>query len=353
MPAKRLLREYFLFSRNDRIAVITLLLLIGLAWSLPYLFAPPSAPFTSQDSGWVRIVDEMTKPVDGGPYRSGGNLARQSNNKTQGDNDYNTGTAKRFTFDPNTLGPEGWRELGVRDRTIETILKYRSKGGYFRQPGDLGKVYGLQPGLVEELLPFVRIGKRPGQMTFTGKPGYSGNGGGRREYTDTSRSSGTRNFLSGRPVGEKPAGKDGTGIARTAYRKKQYEVVDLNLADTTALIALPCIGSKLAHRMIQFRDKLGGFHSVEQVREIYGITDSAFEALRPWLKADAERCRMIAINQVTLDELKVHPYVRFELARTIIAYRQEHGVFQALTDLQKITALTSAAYEKIRPYLRL
>ena len=43
--------------------------------------------------------------------------------------------------------------------------------------------------------------------------------------------------------------------------------VDINTADTTAFISLPGIGSKLAARIVNFRDKLGGFYSIDQVGE--------------------------------------------------------------------------------------
>jgi competence protein ComEA len=72
-----------------------------------------------------------------------------------------------------------------------------------------------------------------------------------------------------------------------AYHKPYYSVVDINAADTTALIALPGIGSKLAARIVAFRNKLGGFHSVAQIKEVYGLRDSVFTRLMPYLKCDS------------------------------------------------------------------
>ncbi|RYY57148.1 MAG: hypothetical protein EOO09_03715 [Chitinophagaceae bacterium] len=330
MAAKRLLREYFLFSHKDRLAVITLLILIALAWCLPYLFAPGPGGETTTDGAWTKLVDSLLQP---GPGTSGSSAARFIP-LNQGDNRINNAQeGKLFRFDPNTLGENGWRELGLRDRTIETILKYRGKGGQFREPADLEKIYGLSPGLRNRLLPFVRIA-----------PGAPGN---TRHFQPMGQRRETSNIP---PAPITAAGYRHPYPARTTPARGS---IDLNNTDTSSLVALPCIGSKLAARILQFRDRLGGFHSVEQLREVYGITDSAFQVIRPFLRADAAGCRLIAINEVSLDELKKHPYLRFDLARTIISYRQEHGGFRELDDLQKMTVMPAMTYEKIRPYLRL
>ncbi|MET0636164.1 MAG: helix-hairpin-helix domain-containing protein [Chitinophagaceae bacterium] len=384
MSPKNQFREYFIFSRKDRIAVFVLLLLIGLAAALPYMFKPATSPLSEQDSAWIRAVDQTLKPVDGEPYPNTGGQAYDTHKKS-GNTFNNARSAKQFNFDPNTLDFEGWRDLGLRDRTIETILKYRSKGGRFRRPADLEKIFGLPPEIRERIQPFVRIGEGIGTGSDAGTGGRSetraGNGNGTEWSSGDGRGSlRDRNFPSGqgfrteagpRPDGRPPEGKyqasdrfqtaDGqktegkfqsTGGFKPGGRKK-YVVVDLNKTDTTQLIALPCIGSRLAQRILQFRDKLGGFHSVEQVREIYGITDSSFAVILPYLKTDPADCRLMNLNTVSLDELKNHPYFRYELARTIIAYRQEHGNFSDMADLKKLIVITPEIFLKIRPYLKI
>ena len=62
--------------------------------------------------------------------------------------------------------------------------------------------------------------------------------------------------------------------------------IDINTADTTAFIALPGIGSKLANRIIAFRTKLGGFSDVDQIREVYGLKDSVFQIIHPFLSCN-------------------------------------------------------------------
>jgi competence ComEA-like helix-hairpin-helix protein len=123
------------------------------------------------------------------------------------------------------------------------------------------------------------------------------------------------------------------------------------MADTTAFIALPGIGSKLASRIISFRDKLGGFYSVEQVGEVYGLQDSTFQKIRKWLKLENASVKKININTATAEELKSHPYIRWNLAKLIIAYRNEHGAFGKTGDLKNITEVTEEVFEKMNHYL--
>src|SRR5206468_10071405 len=114
---------------------------------------------------------------------------------------------------------------------------------------------------------------------------------------------------------------------RTEYKRsfdarpaKKIELVFINDADSVAWVALPGIGSRLAERIIHYRDRLGGFYQLEQVKETYGISDSCYQLILPYLRAGGS-LRKIHINTVTQDELKMHPYIRWKLAAAIVAYR--------------------------------
>jgi competence ComEA-like helix-hairpin-helix protein len=127
----------------------------------------------------------------------------------------------------------------------------------------------------------------------------------------------------------------------------------VNTADTTTLISLPGIGSKLATRIITFREKLGGFYSVEQIGETYGLPDSTFQKIKQYLKLDNVSVKKININTATVDEMKAHPYIKYSLANPIVAYRNEHGMFSTIEDIKKVMAVTDEVYKKIAPYLSL
>jgi competence ComEA-like helix-hairpin-helix protein len=131
----------------------------------------------------------------------------------------------------------------------------------------------------------------------------------------------------------------------------KYSAIDINIADTSAFVSLPGIGSKLASRIVSFREKLGGFCTIEQIGETYGLPDSTFQKIKQYLKIDNPSLKKIDLNTATVDDLKIHPYIRLSLANPIVAYRNEHGAFSKIEDIKKVMAVTDEIYKKIAPYL--
>lgn len=135
------------------------------------------------------------------------------------------------------------------------------------------------------------------------------------------------------------------------YPVKKLEPFDINVADTTRFIALPGIGSKLAARIVMFRDKLGGFYDVKQVGEVYGLQDSVFKKIHPFLRCDPGVIRRIAINDADKEELKTHPYIRWSIAEAIVSYRDQHGRYSSKEDLFKLENVDVELLEKAMPYI--
>ena len=129
--------------------------------------------------------------------------------------------------------------------------------------------------------------------------------------------------------------------------------LEINQADSLQWLALPGIGEKLTSRILRFRERLGGFCTVEQVAETWGLPDSTFQKIRPMLTLTEHMTRKIPINTATEDLLKQHPYIRYRLAKVIIRYRQEHGPFAALADLRRIDLVTDELYARLEPYCTL
>jgi DNA uptake protein ComE-like DNA-binding protein len=127
--------------------------------------------------------------------------------------------------------------------------------------------------------------------------------------------------------------------------------VDINLADTNAFISLPGIGNKLAARIIKFRDKLRGFYSVEQVRERYNLPDSTFMKIKPMLLLGEPRAKKININTSSVDEMKLHPYLSYNIANAIFQYRKQHGTYQSVEKIKKIVLVSDEIFGKAAPYL--
>ncbi len=129
--------------------------------------------------------------------------------------------------------------------------------------------------------------------------------------------------------------------------------MDINKADTAAFIALPGIGPVLAARIVLFREKLGGFHNVSQIGEVYGLPDSVFRRIGAWLKCDSPSIRRLPLNTVDKEILARHPYLGWAGARAIVNYRRQHGPFRSLEALARIFTLDTAVFKRIKPYLYL
>jgi len=320
MSWKKFVSDYLSFSKRDRFAVIILLVFILAIFFLPKAISSSGKKASSpQDTAWAASLKNLEEPEKAKNDQSNDqNEGGYNHDDLQYDrtkSDYSDKPhAELFYFDPNTLLAEDWKRLGLKEKTIHTIQNYLGKGGHFNKPEDLQKVYGLHKDEYERLAPYIRI-----------VPTEKINNKGEFTHSTPDPSSG-----------------------KTAF---SIQVIDINMADTSAFIALPGIGSKLAARIINFRDKLGGFYSINQVGETYGLPDSTFQKIKPFLKLENILVKKININTATTDELKAHPYIRYSLANPIVVYRNEHGPFTKLEDLKKVMAITEDVYNKLKPYV--
>lgn len=276
------------------------------------------------DTAWIAAVKkiEIKVPDTSGDYSErnddeNASIYQYDKRKSNSNGD-DIAKGELFYFDPNTISSSDWKRLGLRDKTIQTIEKYLSKGGHFYKPGDLQKIYSLKTDEYKRLEPYIKIKTK---ISTTGE-----------------------RFTSSKPKDEFQA---------TKTYATRYSVIDINTADTSAFISLPGIGSKLASRIVLFREKLGGFYSVDQVGETYGLPDSTFQKIKQYLKLDNLSVKKININTATIDEMNSHPYIKFSLANPIIAYRNEHGLFSKIEDIKKVMVVTEEVYKKISLYLTL
>lgn len=223
-----------------------------------------------------------------------------------------------FPFDPNMASETDWREMGITKRTARTIRNYLKKGGRFRQPADLAKIWGMRQTDIERLMPFVRINGRGNQIGTYGKPHA-----------------------------------DGTLTDRTSFKSKEKSLLDINRSDSSAWESLPGIGPGYARRIVRYRERLGGFLRVEQVAETFQLPDSVYQRIRPLLAPTrSDDIRTININQVSTDTLGRHPYCGFPMARLIIRFREQHGPYKRVDELLQIQRVDSVWWSRIRPYLR-
>lgn len=213
-----------------------------------------------------------------------------------------------FHFNPNELDSTGFVSLGLRPYVASNILKYRMKGGKFRDKKSFSRVYGIPEEKFIELEPFITI------------PSY--------DLT----------------VAESKPDND--------MQSNIFSIVELNSADTAALMQIKGIGKGFARSIIRFRQQTGGFVRVEQLREIYGMTPENFEKIQSYCTVNKDLVNKININTASVDKLRAHPYLNFYQARQIYELRRKRGKLTGMTDLKSLSELNDSVLLKIKPYLK-
>ncbi len=132
--------------------------------------------------------------------------------------------------------------------------------------------------------------------------------------------------------------------------KKQNWQIDINEADSLAWIALPGIGPAFAKRIIAYREKLGGFYQVSQLKEIYGLDSSWVNEHQKHFQLGKGVYRYLLINRAEWKEFR-HPYLPYRQANLVLNYRKQHGPFQNWADLKKVQQLDEVVWQKLSPYL--
>jgi DNA uptake protein ComE-like DNA-binding protein len=133
---------------------------------------------------------------------------------------------------------------------------------------------------------------------------------------------------------------------------KQVKRFDLNQADTTQLKTVYGIGSKLANRIVAYRQQLGGFVNEAQVLEVYKIdTTTAERIFKTFYIAENFEPNKIYINKASHSDLMAHPYIHFKMAQAIYNYRKQHGNYKSAGDLVLPKVLSEKEIEKLKPYL--
>lgn len=303
-------KKYLHFNRKERTGTILLMVLAGLFVTAPILwgiFYKPLHPgLHAEDLPTLTEGDSTDGQQNDKPAYS-----RSSYNSSSDRSSYKSNTPEKlnlFNFDPNTLDEAGWKRLGLNEKNIHTILNYTAKGGKFYKPEDLKKIWGIRPEVTEQLIPYISIAAKDESFQPKTSPAYT------------------------RP-------------------EKIISHVDINVADSADWEALPGIGPAFARRIVNFRKRLGGFVNTKQVSETFGLPDSTFQKILPYLEKNRDVIQHININTATLEELKAHPYIRYQLANTIVQFRTQHGNFLAPEDLKKIMIMDDATLQKILPYI--
>ncbi|MDB5020710.1 MAG: hypothetical protein JWQ28_1837 [Pedobacter sp.] len=211
-----------------------------------------------------------------------------------------------FEFDPNNLDLQGWQKLGLSLKQGQSVINYINKGGKFSKKEDLKKMYTINPALYARLEPFIKI-----------------------------KAAEVLKHIS----------------SYTKRPQKSLMIYDVNTADTIQLEEIRGVGPAFAKRIANYRDRLGGFNTLVQLLEVYGLDSSKFEEIKGQLKLSSLELRQININTAEFEDLKNHPYLKYKQVNAIIQYRKQHGKYTSFADLKKVANLPAETVDKLAPYL--
>lgn len=293
-------KEYFRFNSRERLAVVLLLCLMALFWVLPSYYPK-----------------QQLKPIEPQKYNAiSSNGFKADSFRTTKTNLHGVQTeinhikASLFYFDPNKIDASGWEKLGLRKKLIQTILNYRSKGGKFRQPADLFKIWGIQQIEANRLLPYVNIEKEV-------------------------------------PIEHKQS----TTVITNQKPVVEPKIIEINTATIADWQILPGMTMPLAARIVHFRDKIGGFKRLDQVKKTYGLSDSVFQLISPFLQIAKLADPLININTASIAIMQQCKFISADIAKAIVVYRNAYGPFKELDDLKKIIFISNEQLEKMKPFI--
>lgn len=299
-------KEFFYFNKSDRKALL-FLLIVGVGATLLFYI------FSDQEKLSSDIPPYDTIFVHQRMYRYD-----NSKNSTKYYQVKNK-TIELFPFDPNTADSSALLRLGLQSWQVRNIYKYRAAGGIYRNPTDFARLYGLTLKQYRMLEPYIRISS---------------------DY---------------RPASEfiKSTAQSSAPMRDTVHfpnKLKPTEHIAINTADTTMLKKVPGIGSYFARQIVNYRRKLGGFYSTKQLLEIDNFPEEAltYFSLSP---SEVSKIHRLAINKLTLKQLRRHPYIGYYRARAITDYRRLKGPIHSLDDLSMLHDFSPTAIEQLKPYI--
>lgn len=360
MNLKQLIRDYFTFSRNERKGLIILVFIIfvlAVANKLVFYFEKPA------------VIDKAL--LDSAKQKLG----------EYNDSLYENESAKiLFYFNPNLIDSVTLDSLNVPDQVKLNLLRYRSKGGYFKSAEDLHKIYGMTEDVYSSILPYVLFDERKADSRKSQSSvelfAFNPNSATDKEFemlgfsekqidairkylTKSGKFKTKSEFLKMRIIEEEQKSRI-SGIIdlpeefddakQISFEKKNLVRIELNSADTTLLKQLPGIGSILARRIVKYRDLLGGFYSIAQLNEVYGMPEQTVKQIESSVDVNLSLMKKNDINFSDKKELAKHPYIKANLAQKIIKFRSRYGKINNVEVLRDSMILNIDEYTRIKPY---
>lgn len=296
-------KDFFFFSHSDRRSIVWLCAVLWAGIGVSLFWSPEGEADRMADAVSAEQVDSFIARTRQSERRPSVRAVQRSSASVW---------AAGVSFDPNQADSVELIRAGLPDFLAHRVLRYRQAGGRFRQPSDLGRIYGMSEERLQALLPYVRIAARMAAADSVSAPVAVTR---RRAAVVSKYPEGTR--------------------------------LDLNRADTAQLQRIPGIGPATARAIAAYRERLGGFCSVGQLAEV----TSAEAGLQQWFFVGEDSVRRLRVNRDGLDRLRAHPYLTFYQARALLECRRREGKIKSLSRLLLCEEFTEKDLQRLSVYL--
>lgn len=205
-----------------------------------------------------------------------------------------------YLFNPNFISDYKGYKLGMSVEEIDRLMKFRKENKYVNSAKEFQSVTGVSDSLLNKISPLFKFPNWVQHKT---------------EY--------------------KPREND---IVKNDFIKKEkLEILDINQASQEQLMKLYGIGEGLSLRILKQKEILGCFVSMEQMKDIWGLSPEVINELNSHFKVVVPASfKKINVNDASLKELSQFSYFKYTLAKQIVTYRSMNGNFNNIEDLTKI-----------------
>ena len=287
------IKSYFLFSREHRSGIFLLFAIIILV-QLAYIFFGDyfiTKNNTTEDKAWLLVQNEID--------------SLKSIQSTKKDTIY--------PFNPNYISDYKGYKLGMTIQEVDRLHAFRKQGKFVNSVEEFQQVTKVSNAFLSKIRPYFKF------------PDWVKNKG-------TATSEKFHKFL--------------------PKEKEKIIQKDINVATREDLIAVYGIGEKLADKILQEKEKLGGFVSMEQFQFMWGISPEAILDLEKRFTVKSQNgIKKIAINDLSQKELAKFPYFNYALAKEIVIYRTMNSGIKNIDDLTKIKGMPNEKIKIIALYL--
>ena len=274
-------QNYFKFTKEQRKGIFSLFLII-VVLQLVYFCVDRSVVIKEypEKQMWLSLQAEMDS------------LKIDSKNSK----------SKIYLFNPNFITDYKGYKLGMSVQEIDRLLDFRRENKYVNSPKEFQNVTKVSDSLLNVIAPYFKF---PDWVNI------------KKQNT---------NF------------KEYTSHQNKAFAKKEKIVlIDINQATKEDLVKIYGIGDAISLRILKQKELLGGFVSMEQMKEVWGLSPEVIENLNTHFKVSIlPNFKKIDINNASLKELAQFYYFRYSLAKEIVTYRSMKGNIRNIEDLIKI-----------------